>query len=373
MRIVADENIPGLDETFGKFGSLQRRKGRDINSEDVRDADVLLIRSVSRINERLLKDSSIQFVGSATIGIDHVDSDYLQRAGIRCCHAPACNADAAAQYTLAMILLAAKKSGRNLEAMTAGIFGGGNVGSRLRRLLPIVGIKKVITCDPPLTDAGQTGLVDMQQILECDVVCFHVPLTVNGPYPTHHLGNSSFFSKLKRGALVVNSARGAVLEATALRNWLNLGGGQVALDVWPEEPTIDAYLLNKITVATAHVAGYSLDGKLNGTRMLFDQFLEWQGIRQAEPLAHYPADPVTIDISSADTLPEVILAASLVEEDDQSLRECLRENGRISAVEFDSLRKNYRSRRDFAGIVPQNCPEHFREALKALGFAQSSH
>lgn len=373
MRIVADENIPGLDETFGKFGSILRCSGREISCEDVRHADVLLIRSVSHIDEQLLGGSSVQFVGSATIGVDHVDAGYLQQAGIRCCHAPGCNADAAAQYTLAMILLAAKKSKRELCSMSAGIVGAGNVGSRLRSLLSIMGIKHVIACDPPLADAGRTGLVDMQQIVDCDLISFHVPLTLDGPFATRHLGNDLFFSKLNPGTLVVNSSRGSILEAAAMNDWLSLGEGQLALDVWPAEPTIAASLLNKVTVATPHVAGYSLDGKLNGTRMLFRQFLDWQGAQQAEPLQPYPANPVPIDIGSAETLQEVILAACPVEEDDRLLREFLRVNGDLSATGFDTIRKNYRSRRDFAGMLPLDCPEHLREALKSLGFAQSSH
>lgn len=374
MRIVADENIPGLDETFGKFGSILRRKGREVSFEDVRHADVLLIRSVSRIDECLLKGSSVQFVGSATIGIDHLDTSYLQRAGVRYCHAPACNVDAAAQYTLAMILLAAEKLELDLSSLTAGIVGLGNVGSRLQKLISITGIKEVLACDPPLADAGQTCLVEMRQILECDLISFHVPLTRDGPYATQHLGNASFFSKLKPATLVVNNSRGAVLQASALNDWLGQGKGQVALDVWPEEPTINASLLNKVTVATPHVAGYSLDGKLNGTRMLFRQFLDWQGIEQPEPLAPYPADPEPVDISSAKSLQQVILAACPVEEDDRLLRDCLRANGQISSIEFDAMRKNYRSRRDFAGILlPQNCPEQLREPLKALGFTQDSH
>jgi len=374
MRIVADENIPGLDETFGKFGSILRLEGREIRSEDVRHADVLLIRSVSSIDERLLRGSSVQFVGSATIGIDHVDADYLRRAGIRWCHAPGCNADAAAQYTLALISLLAQKSQRDLCSMTAGIVGLGNVGSRLRTLLSIVGIKQILACDPPLANSGQTGLVDMHQIVECELVSFHVPLTLDGPHRTQHLGNSSFFSKLNPGTLVVNSSRGTVLETTALNDWLGQGKGQAALDVWPEEPNIDASLLEKVTVATPHVAGHSLEGKLNGTRMLFRQFLDWQGIQPPGPLAPHPADPVPIVISPAESLQQVVLAACPVEEDDRLMRECLRVNGQISAIEFDAMRKIYRNRRDFAGILlPQNCPEQLREPLKALGFKQSSH
>jgi len=373
MRIIADENIPGLEETFGRFGSILRCKGREISCEDVRHADVLLVRSVTQVDEQLLRRSSVRYVGSATIGFDHVDTAYLQRSGIHFCHAPGCNADAAAQYTLAMILLAARKSGRDLSSVTAGIVGLGNVGSRLYRLLSIMGVKQILACDPPLADQGQKDLVNLRQIAACDLISFHVPLIADGPYATKHMGDHSFFSKLNPSALVINSSRGTILEASSIDDWLNEGKGLLALDVWPEEPVIDGSLLNRVIVATPHVAGYSLDGKLNGTRMLFRQFLDWLGTHQAEPLPPYPPNPVPIDLSSAKTLEEVILAVCPVEPDDQLLRESLRLNGKLSASEFDTIRKNYRNRRDFAGMLPQGCPEHFRKALKQLGFAQISH
>ncbi len=374
MRIVADENIPGLDETFGRFGSILRRKGRAISNADALHADVLLIRSVSRIDEQLLANSKVQFVGSATIGIDHIDTEFLQQAGIRCCHAPGCNADAAAQYTLAMILLAARKAKLDLSSMTAGIVGLGNVGSRLRKLLQIIGIKTVLACDPPLAETGQIGLVDMGEIVNCDLISFHVPLTDVGLYATRHLGNSQFFSTLKPGALLVNSSRGEIFEAKALNHWLNSGKGMAALDVWPGEPVIDAALLDKVTVATPHVAGYSLEGKLNGTRMLFRQFLDWQQLQYTEPLAPHPPPTENFAISPSESLEQVILTACPVEADEQTLRSCLHARGQIAAAEFDALRKNYRNRRDFAGkMLPKNCPEALFGALKALGFAQSSH
>jgi len=374
MHILADENIPGLDETFGSFGSISRRKGREINRADVKHADVLLVRSVSRIDQQLLAGSNISFVGSATIGTDHMDITYLQQAGIHWCHAPGCNADSAAEYTLTMILLAAEKAKLCLSGMKAGIVGVGNVGSRLRKLLPLVGVNHVLACDRPLKAAGQSGLVDIQQILDCDLISFHVPLTDSGPYTTRHLADWQFFSALKPGTLVVNSSRGAVLEMDALNQWLNRGQGHSALDVWPNEPNIDATLLNKVLVATPHVAGYSLDGKLNGTRLLFRQFLEWQNIEATEPLAPIAPAPEKIAIGTTESLEQVILTACPVAEDDRRMRDALQQRGRIGAPEFDALRRNYPSRRDFAGkLLPSNCPQVLRKALKKLGFAQSSH
>ncbi|HET6564343.1 MAG TPA: 4-phosphoerythronate dehydrogenase, partial [Xanthomonadales bacterium] len=184
MRIVADENIPGLEETFGHFGEIERYKGREISSAQLKQVDVLLVRSVTRITRQLLSGSPVRFVGSATIGVDHLDIPELEQAGVRWCHAPGCNADAAAQYTLAMTILAANRCGLRLPELRAGIVGLGNVGSRLKRLLIAVGVGKVLACDPPLADNGYPGLVGMEDIGGCNLISFHVPLTQSGPYST---------------------------------------------------------------------------------------------------------------------------------------------------------------------------------------------
>lgn len=369
MRIVADENIPGLDATFGQFGEISRLNGRQLCASDLEQADVLLVRSVSRIDRTLLAGSSVRFVGSATIGTDHIDSTYLQNAGIHWCHAPGCNADAAAQYSLAMILLAAQRIDLDLAHIRAGIVGMGNVGSRLHRLLTLMNVAEVVACDPPLAQAGKKGLVNMETIVDCDLISFHVPLTDNGPNATAGLGNEKFFSSLKHGALLVNSSRGAVLEGAALKQWLSQGKGHAALDVWPDEPTIEAQLLNRVTVATPHVAGYSLDGKLKGTRMIFGQFLQWQGIKPASPMPPQvpPPEPLSVDVTSSAAA--AVLASCPVEADDGAFRDCLLGKDRITGVEFDALRKNYAVRRDFAGKqLPRDIDPSLAKTLESLGF-----
>lgn len=370
MRIIADENIPGLDTTFGQFGDILRFSGREISCRDVKNADVLLVRSVSRIDRQLLADSSVRFVGSATIGTDHMDTDFLQDRGIHWCHAPGCNADGAAQYTLAMILLAVKRIGLNLSDVKIGIVGLGNVGSRLLRLLTLLGAGELVACDPPLAQAGQTGLVDLKSITDCNLISFHVPLTNNGPHATLHLADTKFFSSLKHGTLVINSSRGAVLEATALIEWLSRGNGHAALDVWPNEPSIETRLLNLVTVATPHVAGYSLEGKLNGTRMIFGQFLDWQGMERPEIIPPLLPPPEILSFDGRSSADAAILASCRVESDDAALRECRTGDDRMSGLDFDALRKNYPERRDFAGKqLPQGINPNLAEQLKYLGFS----
>lgn len=370
MRIVADENIPGLDATFGQFGDIFRIKGREISFGDVKQADVLLVRSVSRIDRQLLAGSSVRFVGSTTIGTDHMDTPFLQDSGIHWCHAPGCNADGAAQYTLAMILLAAKRIGLKMSDLTVGIVGLGNVGSLLHRLLTLLEVGNVIACDPPLVQAGRKGLVDMKTIAECNLISFHVPLTKTGHHATLHLGNTKLFSSLKPGTLVINSSRGAVLEATALSEWLRKGKGHAALDVWPDEPNIDARLLDRVTVATPHVAGYSLEGKLNGTRMIYKEFLDWQEIKPPPDIPPIAPPPEPLSIEATLSAEAVILASCPVETDDATLRNCLPGRDRISATDFDALRTHYPVRRDFAGRkLPPDINQRLTETLKLLGFA----
>lgn len=373
MLIIADENIPGLEESFGQFGDIQLFSGRTLSSRETQKAEVLLVRSVSRIHRQLLLNSSVRFLGSATIGTDHLDTGALQAAGIHWCHAPGCNADGAAQYTLAMLVLAAKRTGLRIENLKVGIVGLGNVGKRLSRLLNTLGVNGVIACDPPLAESGHQGLVSMEEIAECDVISFHVPLTESGPHPTKYLGNQQLFSQLNEGTLVINSSRGAVLDATALRHWLNSGRGHAALDVWPAEPQIDVRLLEKVVVATPHVAGYSLDGKLNGTRMLFSQFLHWQGLNPVEPLQPFAPAPEVLQLPAESNVESAILAACPVERDDQALRAHLNVKDHISATEFDELRRTYPERRDFAGIsIAGDASGSLKKRLCQFGFMAGS-
>jgi erythronate-4-phosphate dehydrogenase len=370
MLIVADENIPGLDSTFGQHGEISSKNGREILPADLKNADALVVRSVTRVDAGLLAGTPVRFVGSTTIGVDHIDTEFLQQSGIAWCHAPGCNADAASQYTLAMILLACEKAGLVLNTLDAGIVGFGNVGKRLHRLLQVMGARNVFACDPPLADAGETGLVGMDQIAKCNLISFHVPLTVSGRYPTRHLASRAFLSQLQPGTLLVNTSRGQVVEASTLLDWLVAGKGHAALDVWPAEPRIDSRLLDAVTVATPHVAGYSLEGKLNGTRMVYRQFLHWLGLEPATtlPPGAPPAQP--LDAANATNTASAILSVCAVARDDSLLRTRMGGRTEMPGAEFDRLRKDYPERRDFAGNrLPANCPESLARTLLELGFS----
>ena len=227
MRIVVDQNIPGVRRSFARHGHVLKVEGRSLDRERLADAEALIVRSVTPVGEDLLHDSRVGFVGTTTIGTDHLDIDYLSSAGIRWASAPGCNADAAAQYTLAMILLALQRMDSEPAQRSVGIVGRGNVGSRLLKLLTTLDISAV-ACDPPLADQGVTGLCAMEEILACDVISFHVPLTRSGPYPTFQLIGEAELDKLQRGTLIINSSRGNVIDGMALKT-----GWSLAADTRP--------------------------------------------------------------------------------------------------------------------------------------------
>ena len=215
MKFVMDRNIRAAAETFDRLGEVVRLDGRAIARGDLAHADTLIVRSVTRVDAALLEGTPVRFVGTTTIGTDHLDIPWLERNGIAWASAPGCNADAAAQYTLAMAWLASERLGRELKGMRAGIVGCGNVGSRVRRLFHALGLETVAN-DPPLEDAGQGGFVSLGEALDSDIVCLHTPLTRSGPHPTHHLIDADALAQMRPGALLVNAGRGDVIDGDAL-------------------------------------------------------------------------------------------------------------------------------------------------------------
>jgi erythronate-4-phosphate dehydrogenase len=367
LLIVADKNIPLLAETFGRHAGLRLRSGREIAPADLVGADALLVKSITPVTRTLLEASAIRFVGSATIGFDHMDVEWMDAHGITWTNAPGCNADAAAQYTLAMLLLACERLGRDPRKLTAGIIGRGNVGSRVQRLLGVLGLETVAN-DPPLAAAGEAGLVSLEEALTRDLVCLHVPLTRTGPYPTWRMLGPAALAHMRAGALLLNSARGNVVDGDALLGELQSGRLHAALDVWPGEPAIDPGLLAATTVATPHVAGYSEEGRRNGALMIYRAFCRWAGI---EPVTDgVPAAP-RHELQAerdADQVARVIRRVSHVEEDDRAMRALTALDPASRRLAFDRLRKNYPLRSDFGAWRLRGCASSAARTLGALGF-----
>jgi len=273
VRIVADQNIPCVAEAFADLGEVQLMPGREIKAQHLRDCQCLISRTVTRIDAALLEDSAVEFVGTATIGTDHIDLDYLREASIGCSNAPGCNAEGAAEYVLSGLFEMSRQRGFDPFQLKAGIIGFGNVGSRLVAKLEALGIDCLL-CDPPLaaSDASQQNFTSLDTILrECNFISLHVPLTHGGEHPTFHLLDAERLRMLADGCVLINAARGEVVDNRALLELLDERADlRVFLDTWENEPLVSRELLQRVDLATPHIAGYSFEGRLRGTQMVLD-------------------------------------------------------------------------------------------------------
>lgn len=379
MKILVDENMPLARELFAGFGEVVAQPGRSLAAEDVRDADVLLVRSVTRVDEALLAGSRVRFVGTATIGTDHVDLDWLRAQGIAFASAPGCNAMSVVDYVASALLELAERHGFSLAGKRAGIVGLGNVGSRLQQRLQAMGLD-VLACDPPLADAGRTGLVDMAAIAGCDIVSFHTPLVRDGAHPTFHLGDAALLARLKPGAILLNTSRGAVVDNAALLAALERRDDlHVVLDVWEGEPLVDRRLAARVALATPHIAGYSYDGKLRGTWMLYEALCAFLGQSPTMTLASLVPASARCVLDVARLAPrralDLMRAAWRVTDDDDAFRATLDADDDTRAAAFDRLRKQYPLRREFSTVelvhdesLAARLPADERAMLRAQGF-----
>jgi erythronate-4-phosphate dehydrogenase len=363
VKIVADQNMPRVREMFSAYGELHLLSGREISAADVIDADILLVRSVTIVGRALLEGSSVKFVGSATIGTDHIDLNYLETAGIGFGHAPGCNAESVVQYDLSvMCRLMPDWKGKKI-----GIVGCGNVGGRLYKRLQALQVSCTVY-DPFLSQHQIPDLGCLDNVLECEVICVHTPITVDGEFPTQHLINAQILAKLKPGTVLINAGRGAVVDNKALLASLKADSGlQVALDVWEWEPLLDINLMNLVALATPHIAGHSFEGKTQGTHMVFDRFCQWANISVA---AEMVADEDMILRLEVDSLEEAILDCYDVSLDDQRLREAMRgldEGSQSIAAAFDRLRKDYPVRREFGSYTVDYATDNLAQ-YQSLGF-----
>jgi len=369
MKIIADSNIPALDGTFCHNGEVSFREGRSICRADLTDADVLLVRSVTRVGEDLLGGTNVRFIGSTTIGIDHLDTTWLEANNIAWAHAPGCNADAAAQYTLAMMWLACDRLEQDFRHKSVGIIGRGNVGRRLEHLLKALDVP-VMCCDPPLQDAGEQHLTGMDEVCNNDIISLHVPLTTSGKYPTRNLFDRRQIERLNPGTLLVNASRGGVIEGPALLANLQTGQIHAALDVWPYEPYISPELLELASVATPHVAGYSREGKLAGTRMIYTSFCETFGIATRNGTTDTETEIIEFPagLSPDEILRQSILTSSQVERDDGALRNLSPARLNDGRLHIDGLRAAYPERHEFNSYTISNVAGTSAKQLQRLGF-----
>lgn len=382
LRIVADENITFAREAFGPLGELVLLPARAITPESAHGADVLLVRSVTRVDARFAGLDSLRFVGTVTIGTDHIDTEALRAAGIAVHSAPGSNADSVVEYIIAALLVLAARRGTALRGRTVGIIGCGSIGSRVARRLPAFGCT-VLLNDPPLQAiaerAGQAHeYVGLERLLaESDVVSLHVPLTRTGPHATHHLLGERELAALRSDAWLLNTSRGSVVDNAALQAMLERRALDAAvLDVWEHEPLLERALLRRVDVGTPHIAGHSFDGKVNGTVMIHDALIRHLRVESAwDPDAAYRAapedrlvlEPPEAGTSEVEWLLQVVRQMYDVERDDAVLRGLLETTQEELAESFQELRRRYPRRRSFARHVMAGArvPLQFHEPVRA--------
>lgn len=337
MKVVVDNKIPYLAGVLEEMGiDVVYLPGAAIKAMDVYDADALFVRTRTHCNKELLEGSSIQFIVTATIGYDHLDTEYLQRAGIKWTNCPGCNASSVAQYIHSSLLILSQLGLIDLPASTVGIIGVGHVGKEVEKVLLSLGCDVMLN-DPPREEAGETGFQHLQELAEkCDVLTFHTPLISNGIYPTYHLADDIFFRMLKKQPIIINSGRGEVVDNNALLSALKEGFvKQAVIDTWEDEPLIDRELLKRVVIGTPHIAGYSADGKANATRMSLQAFCDFFGFPK-----HFLVNPPSLPDSFVASDNPVKRALQLY--DPRRDSDALKSNPDM----FEWLRGNYPLRRE---------------------------
>ena len=371
MKIVIDEKIPFIKGVFEPWADVVYRPGSAIDNAMVADADALIVRTRTKCNSQLLKESRVKIIASATIGFDHLDTGWLDAEGIRWVNAPGCNSGSVMQYIVASLFYLALKNSFNLRSLTLGVVGVGNVGSKVVRAARAIGMK-VLQNDPPRKRReGLKDFVPLEKVIaECDILTLHVPLTMQGHDRTHYLINRENLSQLKRDCIVINSSRGEVVDSTALCKALekDIVGGTV-LDVWEGEPEADRKLIDLADLATPHIAGYSVDGKSNATVNSVRKVSAALNISLNDWLPGklpQPAEPV-IDLrryEARNTSPDLVAMAVRytypIGEDDHLFRS--------NPEKFEFLRDNYRMRREFSSFSVRVTDEEAIRILTDLGF-----
>ena len=271
MKIVCDNKVRFLDGVFNNIADIEFVAGREISADTVKDADALIVRTRTICNEQLLKGSNVKFIGTATIGYDHIDTQYCEQNNIFWTNAPGCNSGSVCQYIASVLVCLSSHFGYDLKTKTLGVIGAGHVGAKVVNAARLMGMK-VLVNDPPLQLSGNKDFefCTLDYLLQhSDIVDIHVPYSTSGEFATHHLCDKVFLAKMKPGAVVINSSRGAVADNAAVLDALEINKIATAvLDVWEGEPDINLQLLDKVFIGTPHIAGYSVDGKANATMQI---------------------------------------------------------------------------------------------------------
>jgi erythronate-4-phosphate dehydrogenase len=369
--LVIDDHIPFIKGVLEPFAKVIYARNGLIDRNMAMQADGLIIRTRTRCDEGLLKGTPVRFIATATIGFDHIDTSYCHEQNISWHHAPGCNSSSVKQYIASVLLNLHLMHEFDLTGKKIGIIGVGHVGQKVVQLAQILGMIPLLNDPPRERSEAATGFVSIEEIMETsDIITFHVPLNLTGINKTFHLADEYFFERLAKKPVIINSSRGAVVETKAVKNALITGKiSGLCADVWENEPHLDHELLEKTAIATPHIAGYSVEGKANGTAMCVmaaSRFFGF-GLENWHPsFLPPPANPVIFtdlkNKSKEQVIAEAILATYDVMKDDAAFRK--------DPLQFENLRNSYPVRREFEAYslhVPYPIPD-LLQTLQSIGF-----
>jgi erythronate-4-phosphate dehydrogenase len=371
MKIIIDDKIPYIRGAFEPFAEVVYLPGNKTTSEVVKDADAIVTRTRTRCNRELLEGSGVKFIATATIGFDHIDTEYCREAGIEWTNAPGCNAESVNQYIASALFSWSMQKRVDLKDKTIGIVGVGHVGVKIAQLCNTIDMKVLLNDPPRERIEGSENFVALNEIQdEADIITFHVPLNMTGEDATFHMADDKFIQNLKKKPLLINTCRGEVTETLAVKNALRNGAisGFIA-DCWENEPEIDLELLNLADYGTPHIAGYSKDGKANGTKMSVQAISRFfsLGIDNWEPENMELPESTVIEMDGNQRREYSILAEAVLSTYDiGNDNEALRENPHL----FEKLRGDYPVRREFDSytVATKNIDNETLDKLKKLGF-----
>jgi len=371
IRIIADSHIPMLRNILDQYSNIQYIPGEEIKNQDLTDIDALIIRTRTKCNRDLLINSGIRFITSATIGTDHIDMDYCQNNGISVRNAPGCNSASVCQYVMSALMGLSIIHGFSIKEKTLAVVGFGNVGTRVANFAKVLGMN-VLVNDPPKEKLDSENLyLSLKDIIRnADIISLHVPLTKSGEHKTHNLVNQQFLSEMSANQILINTSRGGVVDQEALKkSLLNRKIAGAVLDVWKNEPDIDLKLLDLVDYGTAHIAGYSIDGKANGSAMAVNHINRYFNFGMEE---WYPGNlpmpestiisPQVIGKTDEEILKEIILKTYDIQANDTDLRK--------HPERFESFRYNHPLRREYPvfSVNAETLSEALKQQLKSLGF-----
>jgi erythronate-4-phosphate dehydrogenase len=369
MKIIIDKNIPFVHGVLEPWADIEYVEGSRINHDLLEKAEAMIIRTRTKCDKSLLEKTAIKFIGTATIGTDHIDLEWCRKHEIKYASAPGCNSGSVMQYLASSLVELTKKYNIDPSSTTIGIIGVGNVGSKVAYMAKLLGYNVILNDPPRERHEGSQGFLPLDKLLyESEIVSLHVPLTFEGHDKTYQLVNENFLSKMKNKAILINTSRGQVVDEKSLLEKLKRSMIKTAvLDVWRNEPDINIEMLNTVDIGTAHIAGYSADGKANGGKMIIRQLAEYFDLPLKEwepdtlPEPDYPVVDLTgFDGSDFDILSKAILHTYPIERDSSMLKK--------NPFLFERLRNEYPPRREFHAYRVKSDNELILNKLRALGF-----